>query len=354
MIRKKGKNFCMIKRLAAAALSALLITLILAGCSAAGKQPDAKFPDNDTGAQSAQKNGGDASQAGQPDASQGAPSDAVGNQTGQPQAPENGSATGSQLTTPSGAPGGMYMEYLQIIEGNYDAMTLPDDLSTMDYPEMAVMLDIGGGKVDVRDLDGDGIPELIFLTHSQGYEEYLHIWSWFPSSLSTAQIFDQRVRSLAGGGGNYSVFVTIDGELYVYYSELSGDFSYGFWNVSAFLKENSTYDPAAYAFIGNSATAVFYCCADPDDPDASEYYLRGAAVSYDDAEIWLSDILENIKAVIMDSGSAKAVNHYDGSLIDIGLYTESWGPWRTYAQGPFKEECMSWKSALEFLQKQAS
>ena len=238
--------------------------------------------------------------------------------------------------------------YARILERESAILALPEDLSTLEYPDMALLLDIGSGRISLEDLTGDGIPELIALSHVGGYEEWINIWSWINGTV--VKVFGQRVRSLAGGGGNYSVFVTKSGGLYIYFSEMDANFNYGFWDVGGYVNWNSYqgYDSEPYAVIGNRDKAMMYCETPMDSPGAPRYYINGGNASAAEADAWLKNTFSAIDYVLMDSAAIMVVNDA-GNLVNIGLYAETYGPWGEYAPYVFDEECTILDAALAML-----
>jgi hypothetical protein len=249
--------------------------------------------------------------------------------------------------SPPDARADMFAAYAAIVEAGEGSMTLPGDLTTQEYPDMAAALDIGKGKIEVWDVTGEGVPELICLTQNKGYEEWLNVWTW--SGGKAVKVFEQRVRSLAGGGGNYCAFIT-GGELHVYSSEKDSNFDYGFWNVSAYIIKNANvgYETEPYAFIGNRETALMFCRVTEGDADNAQYLVNGREATAAQADEWLKNRAAGIDAVLMDSADSKTTS-YEGGEIDVGLYSEKLGPWAKYVTSPYRSSCMTWDFALTSL-----
>ena len=262
---------------------------------------------------------------------------------------QGSSQTGNDITVPptmsSDDRYDMFIAYAGIVESNHDIMVLPDNYLSMEEFRESEGLDIGDGKVAVCDITGDNVPELLYLTHNQGINELLHIWTWNGSK--AVKVFEQRIRSLAGGGGNYSVFVSVKGELLVYVSMNGDGYYYGFWNVSKYLSTGK-FNPEPYSFIENEGEAELFVLASSEDLDNPSYTRKGGKIKKTEATAWLEDWVASLDTVLMDSTESEYVD-YDGTVHDIGLYSESWGPWPVYVMYPYGEQCMDWEFALTSL-----
>ena len=245
----------------------------------------------------------------------------------------------------------MLRAYAEILDQEAGAMKLPDDLSTLRYPDMAKMLDIGQGKVVFLDVTNDAVPELIYLSHNDGYEEWLNIWMWYNGSVR--KVFEQRVRSLAGGGGNYSLYIgALSNVLWAYSSESDEKFTYGFWNVTSYIIQygNVGYETEPYSYIGNRDKAAIFCDISMDGSAEPVYFISGKSASADEAEAWLEDLGGNIDVVLIDSADSKMVN-YENIVVDIGLYSEQLGPWVKYVKEPREQTCITWEAARQLVSK---
>jgi hypothetical protein len=52
----------------------------------------------------------------------------------------------------------MFAAYVEILEREESEMTLPSDLSALEYPDLAKVLDIGNGKAEVIDITATAYP----------------------------------------------------------------------------------------------------------------------------------------------------------------------------------------------------
>ena len=154
---------------------------------------------------------------------------------------------------------------------------------------------------------------------------------------------------MAGGGGNYSVFMTTYGELYVFMSYLGEEYLFGFWNVTDYILANGTaYETGQYDFIGMESRAEMYCYYSWDAPDEPVFSLFGARTDIGAAETWLDNWSQSIDVVLMDTSA----NDVEGVA---SLYNEQLSPWReyltmrTHSADRYHETYMTWAAAQETL-----
>ncbi|MCL1914665.1 MAG: hypothetical protein FWG10_12520 [Eubacteriaceae bacterium] len=254
---------------------------------------------------------------------------------GSPGANNNGDGNkGTGLVDGSGRDA-MFQAYGDVLEANREIMVVSDDAREEHS--------LGLGKTSCIDISGDGIPELIFMSYIDGYQERLHIYAWDSENNQAVEVFNDVARSLAAGGGNYSVHMNEAGQLLVYSSQNSEKFEYGFWNVSAFVASGMRVEHEF--FLGNAMFADLYGSVLLSEPDSQMVFTSyDTVISQQEAALWLEDWSAALEEVLMDTATLPVTN-YDGQLVDVGLYFEEDGPWFDYAlkDPPYVETCLTWE-----------
>jgi len=234
----------------------------------------------------------------------------------------------ARAATPAGAEPGnhnVFSSYADILEEYWDVMVCQEN--------SFVMTSLGDGKVEVRDIDGDNIPELIFVALLGEYHERLHIFKWDEAQGEPVEIVNEQIRAMPGGGGNYSVFVSGDGALYVYSSQNGESFEYGFWNISNYLEKSIS--NWATPFVGDPNRAEFFARLSGETGQPILLQINGESISEAQAIDWHENWVVTLDTVLMDC-----------EAVMDGLYTEVYGPWPRYVLYPYGEQCLSWELGL--------
>ena len=219
------------------------------------------------------------------------------------------------------------------IEVYRDYLTENSEIFTSDDQYMPV----GNGKIAVMDVYGDEIPELLYIycPPENGYAECLKILTYSEAD-GLVSIYDTLVYMMAGGGDNYCVYLTDDGDLMVYYASHNQYSFYGFWPVD--FTPDSKYDiDEQYYYMQNTDLAELFFGMYYGEPDEVPTYTQyGKDISETDFNKAAKDIMGNISFMIFQSILPDGLGLYERDE----LWTEV---------EPFDEHCMTYSEAISFL-----
>ena len=199
-------------------------------------------------------------------------------------------------------------------------------------------------SVAILDVFGDETPELLYIYYSYIVEQHdtlgelkilfyaLKIFSYSEPG-GTESVFDTIIFVAVGGGHNYCVYLTREGELMLYLYIGGGPYSWGFWQV----KPNQNLEFSDYYSISNynSDLAELYFLG-PYGEDRPIYKKNGEEISQEKFDKVAKEMMENIEYVIFPGLG-------DAELYDKGL-------WKDVV--PFEERSMTYEEALAWLEKQ--
>jgi len=232
-------------------------------------------------------------------------------------------------------------------EAYLDILTEKSALLTSD--ESYMFLD--DGKIVVTEVFGNEAPELlyIYIPEDNPYCSRLMIMS-YSDATGAVPVFDSIINVMAGGGGNYCVFLTRGGKLITYFS-MYGEFSYfGFWSIEPMSSGElaDLYDPYNISFFDyeNRTNALLFYNSYPDYDNFDEfddwvlsYMIDGAEISEDEFYERAAEIMGDIDRVLFHS-TITDVDEY-------GLYERD-DLWKVIT--PFTAESMTYKEAVSWLE----
>jgi len=198
---------------------------------------------------------------------------------------------------------------------------------------------IENGKIALMDVLGDETPELLYLYIPLNNETdaYLKILTYSKAEDLTS-VFDSKIYSVAGGGDNYCVYISLDDELMAYYGSNNADTMYGFWPITTMSRDDQADVQHPY-FHNDSLAQLYYSSVYVEPEVVTKYKQYGKEISeeafYDSAKKILSDI----GFVLFQSAD----------IGEYGLY-EREDLWKDVT--PFEEKCMNYDEAVAWLEAQ--
>ena len=234
------------------------------------------------------------------------------------------------------------VESVSYAEAYLDILTENSALLTSDDEYMF----LGDGQIVITDVFGDGVPELLYMYISKDNEYGTRLKIMTYSEAEGAEpAFDFLINVMAGGGGNYCVYLTRSGDLIAYVS-MFGEGTYnGFWPIEPMSPEDIfyLYDPYNLHFnYDNKTDALLYYEAYPDYENFDElvmFFMKdGVEISEDEYYIRAAEIMGDIDRVLF---------HSLAPSIDYGLYDRD-ALWRDVT--PFEAESMTYAEAVSWLE----
>ena len=246
---------------------------------------------------------------------------------------ENGNLlTGSDVPNSEAQP----EVYANCFEAYLDILT--EDSQMLTDANIEYQRTVGGGKIAVLNVTGDETPELlyIYLPKDNDTDECLKIFTYSKAD-GVEQVFNARVISWAGGGGNYCIYLTRNGELLLYCSSHNLTTAYGFWPIVPNQNLEIVEDYGAYLYRSDLAR-LFYVKYF-EGTEYLHYTQNGKEISKADFDKAANEMMGDIGQVIFQS---TGVGEY-------GLYERD-DLWKGIA--PFEESCMTYDEAIAWLEAQ--
>ena len=224
--------------------------------------------------------------------------------------------------------------YLNVLTANSALMTSDDEY-----------MFLGDGKIAVTDVFGNEAPELlyIYISKDNEYGSRLRIMTYSEEE-GAVPVFDFLIYAMAGGGGNYCVYLTRGGDLIAYVSMFGEGSYHGFWPIKPMSPDELSYlyDPYNMHFgYENIADALLYYEAYPDFENYDDWVMTfmkdGAEISEDEYNIRAAEIMGDIDRVLFQSSGST----------DYGLYDRD-ALWRDIT--PFEAESMTYAEAVSWLE----
>jgi len=207
------------------------------------------------------------------------------------------------------------------------------------------------GAIDIRDVFGDGTPELMYI---YGYKNSnffyndnyavpclaLKIFSYSKQS-GIESMLDSMIFYAAGGPNNYCVYLTCEGELMLYHSDYSGDTNYwGVWQIASdqnTKNPNMKIDEYAFGDYGSDLAKLYYARFPNEDRELEIIYKsNGEDISEEQYGKTAKVIMEDIAYVIFPG------------INETELYDEDL--WKGVT--PYQADCMTYDEAVAWLQDQ--
>ena len=252
--------------------------------------------------------------------------DALPSETDAPEADPMYIESNEDLPTESDPDNGLQPKQYENFAEAYLAVLLESDMNQND-PITA----IDDRKIAVVDVFGDETPELLYI-YNDDIRDYLRIFSY--AKQGAELVFDSRVYTAAGGGDNYCIYLTYEGELMVYHSTFSFQYSCGLWPIIPNQSLAIVEDYGVYNYSGSLAQLYYV-------------YVEGET------------ILMQYSEEISEEEYYKAINEIMGKIDRIifisSLYKE-YGPherndlWKDI--NPFEADCMTYDEAISWLEAQ--
>ena len=230
---------------------------------------------------------------------------------------------------------GAYVEaYLDILTRNRALLTTQEE-----------WMFLSDGKIAIASVFGNEEPELlyIYVAEDNPYNERLKIFTYSETE-GAVSVFDAVIYSMAGGGGNYCVYLTQGGDLIVYYS-IYGEFSYyGFWQIEPMSpRDLANLDDPYYVYFSferKTDAMLFYWTYPDDDNDyemSTTYMQGGNEIPKDEFNARAKEIMGDIGRVLFQSTG----------MDDYGLYDRD-TLWKS--KTPLEAEFMTYKEAVSWLE----
>jgi len=205
----------------------------------------------------------------------------------------------------------------------------------------------GAGPVAILDVFGDETLELLYLYRYDDPDFFydddyavpcliLKILSYSDSG-GVETVFDSTVFFAAGGGNNYCVYLTREGELMLYRSDRSGgSYPWGFWRIAP--NQNLDIMKEYYLYEKDVDLAKLFYIRFPNENDEEEivYQSNGKEITKEQYDKIAKEIMEEIDYVIFPG------------LGEAELYHEDF--WKDVT--PFEESCMTYAEAVTWLEAQ--
>ena len=247
---------------------------------------------------------------------------------------ESGDTVPSDSDSASGERASYIEAYLDILTENKAFLTTDEE-----------WMFLADGKIAVTSVFRNEAPELlyIYVAEENAVNERLKIYTYSETEGAVA-VFDAIIYAMAGGGGNYCVYLTRGGDLIVYYS-VFGEFTYyGFWQIGPMsAQELAGFDDPYYVYFSyeNRTDALLYLWTYPDEDNDYEmlmnYMQDGREISEDEFDRRADEMMGDIDRVLFQSTGLQEYGLYERDFLWMGMT-------------PFKAESMTYAEAISWLE----